>query len=695
MLLFFSSLPLIYVTSANAAVASSFAGSTLTALFPPANATITATDTFFLDASQVGYGGPTARHSLAGDEAGAIATAPAVAIVDSVFPLITPITSDKKAGFNVLRHFGSLSPFQSVESLGLPHTSALVPDGCKLTQMATDGVTCIKWFNLGIGFRVKYGELLKKATDLPVFRTTSEERMVDSALNFAAGFFGVQTYQNEYHQLIEIDDEEDDLPVANSTLAPWNCPTSDTDVGAFGSKQAFKWANIYLAPAQKRLAPFISGFNLTISALFDMQSLCSYETVALGYSVFCGLFTEEEWEGFSYLFNLEFWYGFGPGTPYASAMGIGWVQELVSRLTETRITKFDTSVNGTVVSSNVTFPFRQPIYVDATHDTVVSAIVTALNFTSLAANGPLPTDSIPVQQTYFASKISPFAANLVGQVLSCSATQDEPTHIRWVLNDAVVPLTGIKGCKESNDGLCELPDFISGMKQRIAEVDYAFDCFRNYTTPDPDNIIDGRKDSALNDGSDESRGGLGLGGALQLRALKPFGAGLCASDPGPLGLRTTATPAAAGDIRPPCLSSGDDAPSPSPPNIRYLAAWYRASRSFNVSPATACGWSDTGVVFVGRFNIRIFGWNAAAGGAEAVCVELETMRLGMGAFIGYRDDCTRYRRKARRGLFVRMSTGFTLRNQEAHRLYGWVPVSSGCHRVFWQEEIETTGQGKR
>jgi hypothetical protein len=54
-------------------------------------------------------------------------------------------------------------------------------------------------------------------------------------------------------------------------------------------------------------------------------------------------------------------------------MGIGWVQELVSRLTKERITQFDTTVNGTLVSSPVTFPFNQPIYVDATHDTVVSA----------------------------------------------------------------------------------------------------------------------------------------------------------------------------------------------------------------------------------------------------------------------------------------------------------------------------------
>jgi hypothetical protein len=60
------------------------------------------------------------------------------------------------------------------------------------------------------------------------------------------------------------------------------------------------------------------------------------------------------------------------------------------------------------------------------------------------------------------------------------------------LNDAVVPLTGIKGCKEDKHGLCELSSFIAGMKQRIAEVDFAFDCFGNYTMPDPDNIVDGR-----------------------------------------------------------------------------------------------------------------------------------------------------------------------------------------------------------
>ena len=70
---------------------------------------------------------------------------------------------------------------------------------------------------------------------------------------------------------------------------------------------------------------------------------------------------------------LSMWYGAGPGSPLSAALGIGWVQELVSRLTQTRITDFDTSVNETIVSSETLFPLNQPIYVDATHDTVMSA----------------------------------------------------------------------------------------------------------------------------------------------------------------------------------------------------------------------------------------------------------------------------------------------------------------------------------
>ncbi|KAJ6621036.1 histidine phosphatase superfamily [Mycena sp. CBHHK59/15] len=230
-----------------------------------------------------------------------------------------------------------------------------------------------------------------------------------------------------------------------------------------------------------------------------MQQLCAYETVSLGYSAFCDLFTEEEWKGYEYSIDLSFWYGDGPGNPAVAAQGIGWVQELVARLTQTRITEFASTVNGTIVDSHVTFPLDQPVYVDATHDTVISAIVVAMNFTSLAKTGPLPTDHILKDRSYMVNQISPFASNLVGQVLSCPSPSSHsttasttPTHIRWLLNDAAVPLTGIKGCTHSPDGLCTFDAFVKGMQQRVEEVDFAFGCFGNYSVPVPDLIVDGQ-----------------------------------------------------------------------------------------------------------------------------------------------------------------------------------------------------------
>ncbi|KDR85316.1 hypothetical protein GALMADRAFT_218408 [Galerina marginata CBS 339.88] len=522
--------------NASPASASSFAGSTSTAVFPPPNATVTATDTFFLDGSQIGFAGPTPT----GDEANAIATAPSAAKVDSVFPLIQPNAQDKKAqSFDVLQRLANLAPWQSVDSFGLPNASPLIPKGCEVKQVhllhrhgarypTADGGTALfagrlhtaatgsgfsasgslsflnTWtyklgseiltpfgrsqlFNLGVGFRVKYGELLKDFTNLPVFRTTSEERMLDSALHFTAGLFGVQTYQQEYHQLIMVENNGQ-----NNTLAPYfNCANANNAVEAIGNDQANKWAQIYLQPTIKRLSKLIKGYQFTVTDLIAMHQLCAYETVALGFSEFCDLFTEDEWKSYEYFIDLQFWYGSGPGNPASSAQGIGYVQELVSRLTQTRITTFDSAVNASIVTNPVLFPLDQPMFVDVSHDTVLSTIFVAMNFTSLAANGPLPTDHIPKDQTYFVNQIAPFGSNLVGQVLSCPATS-KPTHIRWILNDGVLPLTGIKGCKSNSDGLCDLDAFIAGMKQRIEEVDFNFDCFGNYTVPVPDNIVNGQ-----------------------------------------------------------------------------------------------------------------------------------------------------------------------------------------------------------
>lgn len=58
---------------------------------------------------------------------------------------------------------------------------------------------------------------------------------------------------------------------------------------------------------------------------------------------------------------------------------------------------------------------------------VISCIIVALNLTTLASEGPLPTTYIPKQQSFVSAHISPFAANLQAQVVTC----DGEKQIRW------------------------------------------------------------------------------------------------------------------------------------------------------------------------------------------------------------------------------------------------------------------------
>lgn len=129
------------------ASASTFAGATTAFQYPP-NATTVPTS-YFPDASQVGFGGPTPStfrlsycHSRiqlfvpAGDAAAAIKTAPAISPVDDIYPLLAPAAANSNAKkFDVLGYLGNLSPMKSVPSFHLPKASPQIPEGCELNQI--------------------------------------------------------------------------------------------------------------------------------------------------------------------------------------------------------------------------------------------------------------------------------------------------------------------------------------------------------------------------------------------------------------------------------------------------------------------------------------------------------------------------------------------------------------------------------
>jgi hypothetical protein len=125
-------------------------------------------------------------------------------------------------------------------------------------------------FQLGVSYRQKYGFLLPFDPDqphdeqkqaLPVFRTTSQHRMYHSALNFAAGFFGLPL-DGKYHQSIIIENKG-----FNNSLAPYlSCPNSQLPQRADAGPRASQiWKDVSLKEAQKRLNQLVSGIQFSIS----------------------------------------------------------------------------------------------------------------------------------------------------------------------------------------------------------------------------------------------------------------------------------------------------------------------------------------------------------------------------------------------------------------------------------------------
>ena len=127
--------------------------------------------------------------------------------------------------------------------------------------------------------------------------------------------------------------------------------------------------------------------------------------------------------------DISFWYNSAYGSPVARAQGIGWIQELVARLTHTPIAVHNSSTNATLHRPE-TFPLGNSLYVDATHEVVVLngafvhlvlpptccsvslLVITALNLSNFAENGPLPSDHIPKHRTFVASELAPFGTNI-------------------------------------------------------------------------------------------------------------------------------------------------------------------------------------------------------------------------------------------------------------------------------------------
>lgn len=229
---------------------------------------------------------------------------------------IVPPQNSKFKDFSIIKHWGNLSPYHTVKSHGLPSSSQIIPKGCELEQMhwlqrhgarypttnpngpaglaarlkaskfkASGKLKFLNdWdyklgaelltpfgrsqlYNLGVSARIKYGFLLDRMNGTkPVFRTESQDRMLRSAQNFAAGFFGIPD-EDQYNLLVMIE-----APGFNCSLAPYHsCPNDNKLYPNVNAKLA-TWDFIYLKDARKRLQKMIKGYDVSIQDARDMVS---------------------------------------------------------------------------------------------------------------------------------------------------------------------------------------------------------------------------------------------------------------------------------------------------------------------------------------------------------------------------------------------------------------------------------------
>ncbi|KIW00552.1 uncharacterized protein PV09_07907 [Verruconis gallopava] len=345
-------------------------------------------------------------------------------------------------------------------------------------------------FDSGVLHQYMYGHLYPNNGTKIVARSTTEDRMTQSAEYFLAGFFGLDWPQNATLELII---EENGFN--NSLAGRHQCPNAKSAVSTGGKNASAAWQAVYLKNATARIAKQISGYNWTLTDTYNAQSMCAYETVALGYSAFCGLFTYEEWLGYEYSVDLSFSGNNAFQSPTGRAVGIGWQQELLARLQHHYITGPDGNVNYTLDGMPSTFPLDQTLNFDFSHDTNIMSILTALGFTQF--NATLPTDHIPMHDLVV-SHLEPFGARLDIEVINAprpvnasrtSGGADAYTsgnatqYIHFILNQRTLPMgRSFSECGSRTDGWCELSTFIKVQSTMFNESQYEYACFGNYSS---------------------------------------------------------------------------------------------------------------------------------------------------------------------------------------------------------------------
>lgn len=314
----------------------------------------------------------------------------------------------------------------------------------------------------GVKFYQRYASLARR--NVPFIRASGSDRVVASGEKFIEGFEQAKkrdsgAHANQTVPVISVVIPETDG--FNNTLDHGVCTAFEDS--ELSDKVEEKFMAVFAPAIRKRLEADIAGIRLSNDDVVSLMDLCSFETIAATpdaseLSPFCTLFSHSEWVQFDYFRSLSKYYGYGAGNPLGPTQGVGFTNELIARLTKSRVHDH-TSTNQTLDSNPATFPVDAALYADFSHDNLMMSAFFALGL----YNGTKPLSQTTVQSTketdgYASSWLVPFGARAYIEAMQCSGESD--SLVRVLVNDRVVPL---HGCKTDELGRCKLNDFVRGL----------------------------------------------------------------------------------------------------------------------------------------------------------------------------------------------------------------------------------------
>ncbi|KAF8317593.1 acid phosphatase, partial [Clavulina sp. PMI_390] len=303
----------------------------------------------------------------------------------------------------------------------------------------------------------RYGALLGTGatfSSTPFLRVSLSQRVVDTATNWTLGFAAAGNFSTNIYSPVLIPESR----TVNNTLDDKNCPNRDESISDARQAQFLATFAPTITAALNAEAP---GSDLDDTDVVNLYFLCAFDSLLReGLSPFCLLFDTSTWKDLETYQDVGKFYLTGPGNPLGPVQGVGYVSELIARLTSQPV-RNTTNINRPLDASPDTFPLDRKIYVDFSHDNQVVPIYAALGLYNNST-----------RTNFKASEVVPFAGRLAVEKYSCPS--GSPTsissrskrawkqYVRFVSNDRVMKST----CNEantlasSNGTMCELEAFI-------------------------------------------------------------------------------------------------------------------------------------------------------------------------------------------------------------------------------------------